>query len=158
MLAATYFTPSTEPSDKGLDRKGLDGRGKELLPAVPEDGSFNIAIQDGIEAGQSVEHVHVHIIPRTKGDGKGDGIYDELAGEEGNVGGKLWDRDMSTREVDKKLGERSVPWGRFPKIEDEKRMPRSKEEMEEEAEMFRQKMGELERALRAIRTEETGGT
>lgn len=105
-------------------------------PGTPESGSFNIAIQDGVAAGQSVEHVHVHIIPRTEGDGKGDGIYNELAGEEGNVGGLLWDEAV---------GQRPVPKGRFPKIEDEKRMARSKEVMKDEAEMLRKKMEELER-------------
>lgn len=109
-------------------------------PGSPEAGSFNIAIQDGEEAGQSVKHVHVHIIPRKERDGKGDGIYDELAGEEGNVGGLLWDKAM-----DERVGERPVPRGRFPKIEDEKRVPRSKNEMREEAEMFRRGMEELER-------------
>lgn len=109
-------------------------------PGTPESGSFNIAIQDGVAAGQSVAHVHVHIIPRTEGDGKGDGIYGELAGEEGNVGGFLWD---------KAVGERPVPQGRFPKIEDEKRMPRSKEVMKEEAEMFRKGIEELSRSEKA---------
>ena len=106
-------------------------------PGTPESGSFNIAIQDGVAAGQSVEHVHVHIIPRIEGDEKGDGIYDELAGEEGNVGGLLWDEAV---------GQRPVPRGRFPKIEDEKRVPRSKEVMKEEAEMFKREMKELEKS------------
>lgn len=111
---------------------------KQYFPSFgkPEDGSFNIAIQDGEAAGQSVKHVHVHIIPRTEKDGKGDAIYDELAGEEGNVGGLLWDEAV---------GERPAPKGRFPKIEDSKRLPRTKEEMREEAETFRKGMEELER-------------
>ena len=29
----------------------------------------NVAVQDGACAGQSVPHVHVHVMPRTKGDG-----------------------------------------------------------------------------------------
>ncbi|EDO32029.1 predicted protein [Nematostella vectensis] len=38
--------------------------------------SLTISIQDGPEAGQSVQHVHVHILPRKKGDfEQNDDIY-----------------------------------------------------------------------------------
>ncbi|MBN3275485.1 FHIT triphosphatase, partial [Polyodon spathula] len=41
--------------------------------------SLTIAIQDGPEAGQTVKHVHVHVLPRKHGDfEKNDSIYDEL--------------------------------------------------------------------------------
>lgn len=30
--------------------------------------AFNIGVNDGLAAGQTVEHAHVHIIPRRKGD------------------------------------------------------------------------------------------
>ncbi|XP_077984468.1 bis(5'-adenosyl)-triphosphatase-like isoform X1 [Glandiceps talaboti] len=41
--------------------------------------SLTIAIQDGPEAGQTVEHVHVHILPRKEGDfKKNDDIYEKL--------------------------------------------------------------------------------
>lgn len=30
--------------------------------------AMNIAIQDGVAAGQSVEHVHIHILPRKRGE------------------------------------------------------------------------------------------
>eukprot|EP00112_Aurelia_sp_Birch-Aquarium-sp1_P017687 Seg4127.5 transcript_id=Seg4127.5/GoldUCD/mRNA.D3Y31 product="Bis 5'-adenosyl-triphosphatase" protein_id=Seg4127.5/GoldUCD/D3Y31 len=41
--------------------------------------SLSIAIQDGPEAGQTVPHVHVHILPRHKGDfGNNDDIYKKL--------------------------------------------------------------------------------
>jgi diadenosine tetraphosphate (Ap4A) HIT family hydrolase len=30
--------------------------------------SFNIGINDGSEAGQTIEHAHVHLIPRRPGD------------------------------------------------------------------------------------------
>lgn len=100
-------------------------------PSRPEEGSFNIAIQDGVEAGQSVPHLHCHIIPRI-GDGKGDGIYGELAGEQGNVGGGLWDRYMQKRP--------EVRGEEFPKIEDSARLPRSMEEMVAEARRFEDAM------------------
>jgi bis(5'-adenosyl)-triphosphatase len=39
----------------------------------------NVAIQDGVGAGQSVPHVHIHILPRTEDCAlKGDQIYQEL--------------------------------------------------------------------------------
>lgn len=43
-------------------------------------GSSTIAIQDGIDAGQSIEHVHVHIVPRKSSDfgGNVDEIYARL--------------------------------------------------------------------------------
>lgn len=40
--------------------------------------SINIAIQDGPEAGQSVPHLHTHIIPRYKLNNFGDEIYGKL--------------------------------------------------------------------------------
>lgn len=41
--------------------------------------AFNVAVQDGREAGQSVPHVHVHILPRKSGDfERNDDVYDEL--------------------------------------------------------------------------------
>jgi bis(5'-adenosyl)-triphosphatase len=41
--------------------------------------AFNVAVQDGPEAGQSVPHAHVHILPRYRGDlERNDDIYDKL--------------------------------------------------------------------------------
>ena len=41
--------------------------------------AFNVAVQDGKAAGQSVPHVHVHILPRKSGDlERNDDIYDAL--------------------------------------------------------------------------------
>ncbi|KAI5949478.1 HNT2 [Candida theae] len=44
--------------------------------------ALNIAIQDGPEAGQSVPHLHTHIIPRYRTDGFGDSIYSKLESED----------------------------------------------------------------------------
>jgi bis(5'-adenosyl)-triphosphatase len=41
--------------------------------------AFNVAVQDGQAAGQSVPHVHVHILPRKGGDfERNDDVYEEL--------------------------------------------------------------------------------
>ncbi|KAK1999086.1 Bis-triphosphatase [Colletotrichum falcatum] len=121
MLARRYFSSSS-------------------MPAAPEAGSFNIAVQDGADAGQTVPHVHVHIIPRIPGetgkDGLGprDEIYEQMAGEEGNLGGALWDKE---------LGKRPVAGGQFARIEDAMRKARSMEEMVEEAKSYQALLEEM---------------
>eukprot|EP00288_Rhodomonas_lens_P012654 CAMPEP_0177695180 /NCGR_PEP_ID=MMETSP0484_2-20121128/3323_1 /TAXON_ID=354590 /ORGANISM="Rhodomonas lens, Strain RHODO" /LENGTH=187 /DNA_ID=CAMNT_0019206095 /DNA_START=8 /DNA_END=571 /DNA_ORIENTATION=- len=46
---------------------------------VFESPSFNLAVQDGAEAGQTVPHVHVHIIPRKAQDfERNDEVYEKL--------------------------------------------------------------------------------
>ncbi|TFK11548.1 SLIT and NTRK-like protein 3 [Platysternon megacephalum] len=41
--------------------------------------SLTISIQDGPEAGQTVKHVHVHVLPRKVGDfSRNDSVYDEV--------------------------------------------------------------------------------
>lgn len=88
--------------------------------------AFNVAVQDGEAAGQSVPHVHVHIIPRRKGDPGGDDkVHEWLEGEEGDVG-------KHQREVEET---KAAEW---PK--DEERKPRGKEEMEVEARWLREEM------------------
>ncbi|PHH64802.1 hypothetical protein CDD81_3868 [Ophiocordyceps australis] len=95
-----------------------------------ETGDFTVAVQDGPLAGQTVPHLHIHVIPRRGQDG-GDEVYERLAGEEGNVGGALWD------------GQRPVPGGAMAKIEDADRRARGAEEMEAEAERYRVLLKEL---------------
>lgn len=41
------------------------------LKQVLSPDSFNIGINDGPQAGQSIPYLHVHIIPRWEGDGGG---------------------------------------------------------------------------------------
>ncbi|KAI9785317.1 MAG: hypothetical protein M1839_000334 [Geoglossum umbratile] len=92
--------------------------------------ALNIAVQDGIDAGQSVGHVHAHIIPRKKGDVGADEVYGLLEGEEGDLG--KW---YSRRERPK-----------FPAVlKDEDRKARSEEEMVKEAEWL---AGEMEEEVR----------
>ncbi|CAM1511374.1 Fc.00g088870.m01.CDS01 [Cosmosporella sp. VM-42] len=112
LLARTYF-PTPEPSA----------------------GSFSVAVQDGAEAGQTVPHVHVHVLPRQKGDlERPDDIYVKMAGEDGNVGGALWDRAMERR---------PMAGGGLPRMEDGDRVARSEAEMLKEAERYKMTLKEM---------------
>lgn len=83
--------------------------------------SSNVAIQDGTEAGQTVPHLHVHILPRKNGDyERNDDIYEHL-----DVFGLGLKRDLERIE-----GEHGRP-GLAP--DDEDRKPRTAEEMRREA-------------------------
>ncbi|KAF4973723.1 hypothetical protein FZEAL_9250 [Fusarium zealandicum] len=98
----------------------------------PEAGSFSVAVQDGADAGQTVPHVHIHVVPRTPGDmGTPDAVYVKMASEDGNVGGALWDR------------ERPRPAGGLRRVDDEDRKPRSNEEMVDEAERYKSILREM---------------
>ena len=41
---------------------------REELEAELHPDGFNIGVNDGVAAGQTVPHVHVHVIPRFSGD------------------------------------------------------------------------------------------
>jgi bis(5'-adenosyl)-triphosphatase len=88
-----------------------------MVQRVYGAAALNIAVQDGEEAGQSVPHVHAHVIPRGKGDfgGQVDQVYEKLEGEEGDVGKELKRRERLKVEAD------------------EDRKARGLDEMEEEA-------------------------
>ena len=50
-----------------------------LKTQYPDTTAFNVAVQDGRAAGQSVPHVHVHVLPRKGGDfERNDDVYEEL--------------------------------------------------------------------------------
>lgn len=126
MLARHFFASQQQQQQEG---------------APPEAGSFNIALQDGKHAGQTVPHVHVHVLPRIPGEtgkedpGPTDEIYTRMACEDGNVGGALWDaaREMARPEAG----------GAFPRIEDAERKARSMEEMVAEADVFKGLLREM---------------
>jgi diadenosine tetraphosphate (Ap4A) HIT family hydrolase len=40
---------------------------KSLIEKLAPDG-FNIGVNDGVAAGQTVRHAHIHVIPRYSGD------------------------------------------------------------------------------------------
>ncbi|KAJ2450377.1 hypothetical protein EV183_004326 [Coemansia sp. RSA 2336] len=85
--------------------------------------ALTMCIQDGAAAGQTVKHVHLHIIPRITGDfANNDEIYSVLEGT-----------------------------GTVPQqthIDNEQREPRSAHEMAAEAAMLRREIGGWEESLR----------
>lgn len=107
-----------------------------MVERVYGASSLNIAVQDGIHAGQSVPHVHAHIIPRKAADldhrGGTDAIYDLLDGEEGDLGKAL-------KETQDQSGQTRART-RFPVVDDKARKPRSEEVMRAEAEMLGSEM------------------
>ncbi|OJJ58882.1 hypothetical protein ASPSYDRAFT_150713 [Aspergillus sydowii CBS 593.65] len=93
--------------------------------------SLNIAIQDGVDAGQSVPHVHAHIIPRRRQDlSSTDEVYEKLDGEEGDL-------SRSLKEKAKEHGGRVME---RLKVDNEERVARGPEEMEKEAAMLAKEM------------------
>jgi bis(5'-adenosyl)-triphosphatase len=82
--------------------------------------AFNIAVQDGEAAGQSVPHVHVHLLPRKRGDyQRNDDVYDDI---------QNWaPRDELKAKEHTSL---DVP-------EDNQRKDRTSEQMGEEASIYR---------------------
>lgn len=174
MLARHYFVSSSSSSTTttaiagepvaanasgNADDASSSSSSSSVVAAIPEAGSFNIAIQDGAGAGQTVPHVHVHVIPRIAGETEkdertvGDAVYEQMAAEEGNVGGALWDRDLAAKKGSAEG--RPVPGGAFARIEDASRLGRSAEVMEAEAELFRGVLAAMARD--ELRDEKTGG-
>lgn len=101
-----------------------------MIEHVYNASSLNIAIQDGEDAGQSVPHVHTHIIPRKKADlderGGSDAIYGMLEGREGNIGEHF--RARLTQEQ------------QLLSVDNDQREPRTEADMFEEAQMLAREM------------------
>ncbi|KAK9475209.1 HIT-like domain-containing protein [Dipodascopsis tothii] len=90
--------------------------------------SMNIAIQDGPLAGQSVPHVHCHIIPRRLNDLPNvDDIYRMLNSSNADI-------ELSFSQL-KGLNSGLLS----PEIPDSLRMPRTEQEMAREAQMLQSK-------------------
>ena len=63
---ASYF--ELEDSEKISLIKTLDKQKSLLLQSDSTIKGFNIGINDGVEAGQTIMHFHAHLIPRRTGD------------------------------------------------------------------------------------------
>ncbi len=60
------FFETTEPERRDL--LALLDNAKRALDAEFQPDGYNIGINDGAAAGQTVPHLHIHLIPRYKGD------------------------------------------------------------------------------------------
>lgn len=86
---------------------------------------FNVAVQDGRSAGQSVPHAHVHILPRSDADAfaGSDDVYTEL-------------EEWAPRE------RQNVPH-KMEVVSDQERRDRTKEEMANEAASYRETLATM---------------
>lgn len=113
-----------------------------MVERVFDASSLNIAIQDGVDAGQSVPHVHAHIIPRRKDDleekGGTDAIYGMMESEDADLNKQLRDKERAELDEEKKGG--------FPAVDNDARKPRSDEEMQKEAEWLAEEMAKDEQS------------
>jgi ATP adenylyltransferase len=63
---ASYFELTNEELDQVHNL--LKAQRQKILSADAAVSGFNIGINDGDDAGQTIFHCHIHLIPRRKGD------------------------------------------------------------------------------------------
>ncbi|KAF2228761.1 HIT-like protein, partial [Viridothelium virens] len=106
--------------------------------------AFNVAIQDGVAAGQTVPHLHIHVIPRRDGDlepyGGGDVLYEWLESEEGDLNQQYEAAGKGARDNEEKASQRRT--GSF--TPEAHRKNRSTADMRAEAEWLAREMAREE--------------
>jgi bis(5'-adenosyl)-triphosphatase len=97
-----------------------------MLQSQFSANALTLNVQDGDDAGQSIPHVHVHVLPRKPGDfTNNDDIYDAIdRGEQSEADG----RNAS-----------ASPAGKV-RVDADERKDRSREEMAAEAQRLRDRM------------------
>ncbi|KAF5181992.1 Bis(5-adenosyl)-triphosphatase [Thalictrum thalictroides] len=99
-----------EASDLWLTAQKIGGP----LEKYHKASSLTLAIQDGPQAGQTVPHVHIHILPRKGGDfEKPDEVYDALDVKEAELKKKL---DLDKERTDRSLEEMSQEAEEYRKL------------------------------------------
>ncbi|CAA7032351.1 unnamed protein product [Microthlaspi erraticum] len=99
MVNLRPLLPADETSDLWLTAQKIGSKIEKFHNA----SSLTLAIQDGPQAGQSVPHVHIHVLPRKGGDfEKNDEIYDAIDEKEKELKQKL---DLDKERVDRSVDE-----------------------------------------------------
>lgn len=97
----------------------------KFIEHIYKADSLNIAIQDGPEAGQSVPHLHAHLIPRHRVNNVGDKIYEALNDPANDI-------EENFIEFNKRKHHQRE-YSDFVVKPDSDRQPRTEEEMHKEA-------------------------
>lgn len=120
------------PESESIDFFQTVQRVQKFISHIYCSDSINLGIQDGLAAGQSVPHVHCHIIPRYLKDGWGDGIYTALEESEGMMKKDFMIRNGWWKDVCQGMNVEN----------DDERRPRTMGAMEKEADWLRKEMNQ----------------
>ena len=85
---ASYFDINDEEL---IDLWGLVARGRKIVDESHHPDGYNIGINVGTAAGQSIHHLHIHVIPRYRGD---------VENPKGGVRGVIPDKKLYTLNPD----------------------------------------------------------
>ncbi|KAJ1662486.1 Dinucleoside triphosphate hydrolase [Coemansia sp. RSA 1813] len=115
-------------SDEVSDLFAQGQRVSKMIERVYQAKGLTVTIQDGAAAGQTVSHVHLHVIPRHPGDfANNDDIYSEL--EKNKLINESKSNAVATGVV------------ATSHVDNDKRTPRTPEDMAAEADILRKEIG-----------------
>ena len=92
MQVFILFSPFQMTLDEATDFFQLSQRVSAVVESHFGATACTFCVQDGADAGQTVAHVHAHVLPRRRGDfERNDDVYEELAKhDKGEEAGKGW--------------------------------------------------------------------
>lgn len=127
-----YFAELTP--EEGADYTASLQLINRFIRHVYKADALNMAIQDGPELGQSIPHLHTHLIPRFKLDAIGDEIHKQI---------EELDLEDEYREFFARKARFRASGGNFAPIDDSARVPRTPETMAEEAEWLKKELADF---------------